>query len=134
MHRLGKVVLNQQIMSIKSVLGSCLITLLMPLTSIASPSGMYRPAACEINQRGSETCQVKYNYLGRMEYMQMTVRWPDGTVTKFKKRTGDSNAPWTDSFDREWVETSNTVAGIDPRLTLLTNVRNGNVISLRMLD
>ena len=134
MRSIGRVVRNQQIMAIKSILGSCLITLLVPLTSIASPSGKYRPAACEISQMGQKTCQVKYNYLGRMEYLQMTIRWPDGTVTKLKKPTGNSSAPWTDYFGRQWVERGDTAIGADPRKTIFINMSSREVFSIIMLD
>ena len=121
-------------MAIKSILATSLITLFIPLASIASPSGKYRPAACEISQRGQKTCQVKYSYLGRMEYLQMTIRWPDGTVTKLKKRTGNSSAPWTDYFGRQWVERGDTAIGTDPRGTIFINMSSREVFSIIMLD
>ena len=93
-------------MAIKSILGSCLITLLIPLASIASPSGKYMPVRCEISQAGFKKCTVKFSYIGRMEYLQMTIRWPDGTVTNLKRPTGGSSAPWTDNFGIQWVESS----------------------------
>ena len=124
-------------MAIKSILGSFLITLFIPLTSIASPSGKYRPAGCEVGQSGQKSCQVKYNYLGRMEYWQMTIRWPDGTVTKLKRPTGDSSAPWSDYFGREWAETSVTVerTGLtDLRKQIFHNMSSRELFKIIMHD
>ena len=122
-------------MAIKSILSSYLITLIIPLASIASPSGKFRPAACEINQRGPQTCQVKHNYLGRMEYLEMTIRWPDGTITKLKKPTSDSSVPWTDYFGREWVEGVNEGIGADSRFQRnFVNMRSRIQFRLSIFD
>ena len=121
-------------MAIKSFLSLCLISTLIPFSSIASPSGKYRQVVCEISQMGQKICQVKSEYLGRMEYLQMTIRWPDGTVTKLKKPTGDSSLPWTDYFGREWVERANKEIGTDPRTRSFVNMRTRQAFRLTILD
>ena len=121
-------------MAIKSILGSFLLTLFIPIASIASPSGKYRPATCEVAQMGQKTCQVKYNYLGRMEYWEMTIRWPDGTVTKLKKPTGDSSTPWTDYFGRQWVENSDAIAGTNLRQQIFINMSSRELFKIIMND
>ena len=83
---------------------------------------------------GQKTCQVKYNYLGRMEYLQMTTRWPDGTVTKLKKPTGDSSAPWTDYFGRQWVESINIIEGTDLRRQMFINMSSRESFEIIIRD
>ena len=83
---------------------------------------------------GQKTCQVKYEYLGRMEFWLMTIDWPDGTVIKLKKPTGDSSLPWTDYFGIQWVESTNEAIGANPRSRIFTNMKTRTVFELTILD
>ena len=120
-------------MAIKSFLSLCLISTLIPLSSFASPSGKYVPVRCEISQRGFKNCQVKYSYIGRMEYLQISIRWPDGTVTNLKRPTGGSSATWTDYFGREWVESSFQPKGY-PMTQDFRNIRTREAFRITIPD
>ena len=68
-----------------------------------------------------------------MEYLQMSIRWPDGTVTNLKRPTGGSSAPWTDYFGREWVESSFQPEGY-PMTQNFTNMRTRKAFRITIPD
>ena len=54
----------------------------------------------------------------------MTIRWHDGTVTKLKKPTGNSSAPWRDYFGIPWEEDFNKYMGMDPKTRNFVNKKS----------
>lgn len=114
----------------KSILGTFLIYLLIPFSSTASPTGKFESFLCQYNQHVVQSCQIKSEYGNRMSFLLMTIRWDDGPVTKLKKQTGESSYLWTDAYGGKWQHTSSPNPRSNNKLSIYTNIENGNQIRI----
>ena len=112
---------------------AAVIALVIPASTVASPSGKFEPAICQFNTTARIPCDIKYEYGNRASHFLMTIRWSDGPETRLSRETGvPSGTPWTDSLGGKWLQTDRLNYGRG--VYAFVNVRNNNVISIRNLE
>jgi len=90
--------------------------------SLASPSGKFESATCQLNQQRPVACQVKSRYTHRAAHMVTTIRWADGGITILTIPTArGQDTPYVDSDGGLWLGTWTNEGRIHTYVNISTN-------------